>query len=223
MHGTVRPTLPAGPGAREAHGGAAARRRRLQRPGHRVRDPRHEPAPRGWAVHVMSARLVIHMPRHTLARSYTRHVIHHIVYWCSPRHPPHSVRVLLTSPTPMYVLVYDVAGMMHPALAQVHHRRHAAHRGQQPGGVHHGPQVQPLLHVLHRRGQGRGVSKNNDSTDVESTKHEIGQYARARLNARTMVWGAVGLLHHEPSLCACMSIHPEGKSCSDLGLGRFPR
>ena len=24
------------------------------------------------------------------------HVIHHAVYWCSPRHPPHSALVLTT-------------------------------------------------------------------------------------------------------------------------------
>ena len=28
----------------------------------------------------------------------------------------------------------------------------------------------------------------------------------------TMDWGSVG--HHEPGLRVCMSIHPEGKSCS---------
>ena len=28
-----------------------------------------------------------------------RHVIHHVVYRCSPRHPPHGVPVLATSST----------------------------------------------------------------------------------------------------------------------------
>ena len=45
-------------------------------------------------------------------------------------------------------------------------------------------------------------------------KSTLGQFARARVNAHTMVWGTVG--RHEPTPRVCMSIHPEGKSCSDL-------
>jgi hypothetical protein len=65
-----------------------------------------------WTTeHMCMCRVYRYSPCHSpqsvplLAMSFTtectvsRHVIHHIVSWCSPRHPPHSFLVLATSAT----------------------------------------------------------------------------------------------------------------------------
>mmetsp|Transcript_13710 Transcript_13710/g.58036 ORF Transcript_13710/g.58036 Transcript_13710/m.58036 type:complete len:269 (-) Transcript_13710:1556-2362(-) len=108
---------------KETHGRVAPRRRRLQRPGDRVRDPGHVPA------------------------------------------------------------------------ARVHHRRYHSHRGEQPGGVHHRPEVLSIEPLLHRRGQMRrraGVPRQwrrrrgRRSRDGARHRVEAGVRARRRRGYRLL-------------------------------------
>jgi len=62
---------------------------------------------------------------------------------------------------------------------------------------------------------GRGGVENKHPTDVESTNNRIGPFAKVRVIAHTLASGLVG--HHEPRLRVFIGIHPQSKSCSELG------